>query len=265
MAQHAQNQVQIEHQREPCPDRIIDDIGGAFGMGAVGGGAWHLIKGLRNSPPGFRAQGALEVRPRTRMHEATTHMLVLDRVGEGLGDDSDGLAAIAGAILCLRLAQHPPWVVMTMRPFVTRTPLWVQALRRESPKIGGSFANWGLSFSLFDCSLQYLRKKVGRSAACMGVQRGLGGGPLAGGLSVPCTAHAWPSCPPPCVRAGGPLERHRRGRADWRLPAAALRLPVGRQVGRVWRRAAGACRIACKHRMRIGMCVSRPPTRVSGR
>jgi import inner membrane translocase subunit TIM17 len=83
----------VEHQREPCPHRIIDDIGGAFGMGAVGGGVWHLIKGLRNSPPGFRARGALE------------------------------------------------------------------ALRRESPKLGGSFANWGLTFSLFDCSLQYVRKK----------------------------------------------------------------------------------------------------------
>lgn len=38
--------------------------------------------------------------------------------------------------------------------------LRAQALRRESPKLGGSFANWGLTFSLFDCSLQYLRKKV---------------------------------------------------------------------------------------------------------
>ncbi|KAI3900384.1 hypothetical protein MKW92_014819 [Papaver armeniacum] len=26
-----------ETSREPCPDRILDDIGGAFGMGAVGG------------------------------------------------------------------------------------------------------------------------------------------------------------------------------------------------------------------------------------
>lgn len=93
MSQQQQQQGHVEHQREPCPDRIIDDIGGAFGMGAVGGGAWHLIKGLRNSPPNFRVQGALE------------------------------------------------------------------ALRRESPKLGGSFANWGLTFSLFDCSLQYIRKK----------------------------------------------------------------------------------------------------------
>ncbi len=40
----------------------------------------------------------------------------------------------------------------------------LQAMRRESPKLGGSFANWGLTFSLFDCSLQYVRKKVSRLA-----------------------------------------------------------------------------------------------------
>lgn len=57
-----QQQNVVEHQREPCPDRIIDDIGGAFGMGAVGGGVWHLIKGMKNSPPGFRVRGAVEVR-----------------------------------------------------------------------------------------------------------------------------------------------------------------------------------------------------------
>ena len=35
-----------------------------------------------------------------------------------------------------------------------------QSIRREAPRLGGSFANWGLAFSLFDCSLQYVRKKV---------------------------------------------------------------------------------------------------------
>lgn len=95
MAAPSQQQPQqmMDHGREPCPDRILDDIGGAFAMGAVGGGAWHLIKGMRNSPPGFRVRGALE------------------------------------------------------------------SLRRESPRMGGSFANWGLAFSCFDCSLQYIRKK----------------------------------------------------------------------------------------------------------
>ncbi len=29
---------------------IIDDIGGAFAMGAIGGGLWHAAKGAKNSP-----------------------------------------------------------------------------------------------------------------------------------------------------------------------------------------------------------------------
>ncbi|XP_028758141.1 mitochondrial import inner membrane translocase subunit TIM17-2-like [Neltuma alba] len=46
-----------ETSREPCPDRILDDIGGAFGMGAVGGSAFHFLKGLYNSPKGSRLVG----------------------------------------------------------------------------------------------------------------------------------------------------------------------------------------------------------------
>lgn len=83
----------VDHGREPCPDRILDDIGGAFGMGAVGGGLWHLLKGLKNSPGGARLRGGVE------------------------------------------------------------------AIRREAPKIGGSFAVWGGLFSTFDCTLVALRKK----------------------------------------------------------------------------------------------------------
>ena len=52
----------VDHGREPCPDRILDDIGGAFGMGAVGGGLWHFFKGLKNSPSNARMRGGLEVR-----------------------------------------------------------------------------------------------------------------------------------------------------------------------------------------------------------
>lgn len=52
----------VDHRREPCPDRIIDDVGGAFGMGAVGGGVWHLIKGIKNSPSGARMLGGVQVR-----------------------------------------------------------------------------------------------------------------------------------------------------------------------------------------------------------
>ncbi|KAG6772137.1 hypothetical protein NC652_016916 [Populus alba x Populus x berolinensis] len=49
-----------ETSREPCPDRIIDDIGGAFGMGAVGGSAFHFIKGVYNSPTGTRLIGGTQ-------------------------------------------------------------------------------------------------------------------------------------------------------------------------------------------------------------
>ncbi|KAG0570568.1 hypothetical protein M758_6G164600 [Ceratodon purpureus] len=49
-----------DHAREPCPDRILDDIGGAFSMGAVGGSAWHFIKGMKNSPKGERLMGGTQ-------------------------------------------------------------------------------------------------------------------------------------------------------------------------------------------------------------
>lgn len=29
---------------------ILNDFGGAFAMGAIGGGIWHGVKGARNSP-----------------------------------------------------------------------------------------------------------------------------------------------------------------------------------------------------------------------
>ncbi|XP_009629060.1 mitochondrial import inner membrane translocase subunit TIM17-2-like [Nicotiana tomentosiformis] len=49
-----------ETSREPCPDRILDDVGGAFGMGAVGGAAFHFIKGTYNSPKGERMVGGTQ-------------------------------------------------------------------------------------------------------------------------------------------------------------------------------------------------------------
>ncbi|XP_041712357.1 mitochondrial import inner membrane translocase subunit Tim17-B isoform X1 [Coregonus clupeaformis] len=38
-----------------CPPwRIVDDCGGAFTMGAIGGGVFQSIKSFRNAPVGFR-------------------------------------------------------------------------------------------------------------------------------------------------------------------------------------------------------------------
>lgn len=42
-----------EYTREPCPYRIVDDCGGAFAMGCIGGGVFQAIKGFRNAPSGF--------------------------------------------------------------------------------------------------------------------------------------------------------------------------------------------------------------------
>ena len=44
--------------REPCPWRIVDDVGGAFCMGAIGGAVWHGVKGLRLSPSGSKLSGS---------------------------------------------------------------------------------------------------------------------------------------------------------------------------------------------------------------
>ncbi|KAL5013403.1 hypothetical protein ScPMuIL_007673 [Solemya velum] len=41
-----------EYARDPCPWRIVDDCGGAFSMGAIGGTLFHGIKGFRNAPSG---------------------------------------------------------------------------------------------------------------------------------------------------------------------------------------------------------------------
>lgn len=45
--------------RDPCPYRIIEDLGGAFAFGAIGGGIWHFGKGAWQSPKGARLTGAV--------------------------------------------------------------------------------------------------------------------------------------------------------------------------------------------------------------
>jgi mitochondrial import inner membrane translocase subunit TIM17 len=45
--------------REPCPWRIVDDVGGAFCMGCIGGAVWHTVKGARLAPVGARLQGSI--------------------------------------------------------------------------------------------------------------------------------------------------------------------------------------------------------------
>ena len=46
-------------EREPCPWRVVDDAGGAFGFGVVGGGIYHAIGGMRNAPRGHMISQAV--------------------------------------------------------------------------------------------------------------------------------------------------------------------------------------------------------------
>ncbi|XP_040583452.1 mitochondrial import inner membrane translocase subunit Tim17-A [Lepeophtheirus salmonis] len=50
-----------EYAREPCPWRVIDDCGGAFTMGLLGGTLFNGIMGARHAPTGMsrRALGGL--------------------------------------------------------------------------------------------------------------------------------------------------------------------------------------------------------------
>ncbi|ODV79828.1 mitochondrial inner membrane import translocase subunit [Suhomyces tanzawaensis NRRL Y-17324] len=51
--------MSADHARDPCPIVILNDFGGAFAMGVIGGCVWHGIKGFRNSPYGERRYGAI--------------------------------------------------------------------------------------------------------------------------------------------------------------------------------------------------------------
>ena len=51
----------MDYSRDPCPWRILDDCGGAFCLGFIGGGIFSLVGGARNAPKGFtnRIMGAM--------------------------------------------------------------------------------------------------------------------------------------------------------------------------------------------------------------
>ena len=47
-------------ERQPCPERIYDDLGVGFTMGTVMGGIFHYLKGAKNAPRGERLRGGFE-------------------------------------------------------------------------------------------------------------------------------------------------------------------------------------------------------------
>jgi len=48
------------NEREPCPWRLVEDLGGGFAFGGVLGSIWHFGSGLRNAPKGHRLFGGVQ-------------------------------------------------------------------------------------------------------------------------------------------------------------------------------------------------------------
>ncbi|XP_033942865.1 mitochondrial import inner membrane translocase subunit Tim17-B isoform X1 [Pseudochaenichthys georgianus] len=113
-----------EYAREPCPWRVVDDCGGAFTMGTIGGGVFQAIKGFRNAP-------AVSTPPHNNSYDEP-HGVVLK--------------AVLNIALIFQGVGH-------------RLRGSANAVRVRAPHIGGSFAVWGGVFSTIDCGLVRLRGK----------------------------------------------------------------------------------------------------------
>eukprot|EP00037_Helgoeca_nana_P000577 m.22330 g.22330 ORF g.22330 m.22330 type:complete len:203 (-) comp10703_c0_seq1:210-818(-) len=59
MAAPGEATTEESYKREPCPWRILDDCGGAFAMGAIGGGLISAFKGWNTTPRGHQLQGMI--------------------------------------------------------------------------------------------------------------------------------------------------------------------------------------------------------------
>ncbi|KAB0372389.1 hypothetical protein FD755_016181 [Muntiacus reevesi] len=143
-----------EYAREPCPWRIVDDCGGAFTMGVIGGGVFQAIKGFRNAP----VLSCLSV---SLFRICLSHYNVSsERVG-------------ARFTLFTAVSLHIPWHLAhhdlnpALTPYLLTFPQGIRhrlrgsvnAVRIRAPQIGGSFAVWGGLFSTIDCGLVRLRGK----------------------------------------------------------------------------------------------------------
>ncbi|XP_022619101.1 mitochondrial import inner membrane translocase subunit Tim17-B isoform X1 [Seriola dumerili] len=112
-----------EYAREPCPWRIVDDCGGAFTMGAIGGGVFQAIKGFRNAPAVSSKDNCLLSDSDIRFSNSELNNALMF---QGVGHRLRGSA---------------------------------NAVRIRAPQIGGSFAVWGGLFSTIDCGLVRVRGK----------------------------------------------------------------------------------------------------------
>ncbi|XP_027463937.1 mitochondrial import inner membrane translocase subunit Tim17-B isoform X1 [Zalophus californianus] len=119
------------------PWRIVDDCGGAFTMGVIGGGVFQAIKGFRNAPVAWLQDlwfgknckyGPVSFAPTTQ------------------------LGLLCGNTVLSKRSQILNGIRHRLRGSAN-------AVRIRAPQIGGSFAVWGGLFSTIDCGLVRLRGK----------------------------------------------------------------------------------------------------------
>jgi import inner membrane translocase subunit TIM17 len=60
-------------QQTPCPLRLLDDTGGAFAMGCVGGAVWQMFKGWRQGAEGRKMYSIIS---NMRMHAPRTGCMI---------------------------------------------------------------------------------------------------------------------------------------------------------------------------------------------
>jgi len=112
----------------PAPYRIVDDMGSAFAMGAIGGGVWYGIKGARNSPKGDRLHGAFQA---VKLRAPTL-----------------GSTCFADPWCCAGLASVSVGSASSASSFDDTCC---------TCSVTGNFAAWGGWFSVFDCGFAYVR------------------------------------------------------------------------------------------------------------
>ena len=103
---------------------VLNDFGGAFAMGAIGGGIWHGIKGARNSP---------RVRPTNPiiLHSKFAH----------------------------NFTRFSPFFFVLLRHQGDRFVGALSVIKARAPVTGGNFGVWGGMFSTFDCAVKGYRQK----------------------------------------------------------------------------------------------------------
>uniref|UniRef100_A0AAA9SKE1 Translocase of inner mitochondrial membrane 17A n=1 Tax=Bos taurus TaxID=9913 RepID=A0AAA9SKE1_BOVIN len=117
-----------EYAREPCPWRIVDDCGGAFTMGTIGGGIFQAIKGFRNSPVGVN-------------HRLRGSLTAIKTRAPQLGEGGSWPVSFTECLSCAELSKCS---LISFSPHSNTE---------------GSFAVWGGLFSMIDCSMVQIRGK----------------------------------------------------------------------------------------------------------